>query len=306
MKLNSKIFISGYSTIYGKSLEYVLKKNRYTKIFLDKKINQNYNKLRLFFKKNKPEYVFCLGGESGGIMKNILNSTDLLINNLDYPINVIKLSLEFKVKKLIFLGSSCCYPANQSGPIKENKLLKGSIEPTNKPYAIAKIAGMTLCESIYKQYNKKFITAIPSNPYGPYDDFSESGSHVVAALIRKFFESKNNNKKVIVWGNGRAVRDFIYLDDVSEALILIMKKYKNLEPINISAKPAINIKTLARTIARLIKFNGKIFFDKNKPNGMKYKVLDFNKLRCLGWKNKTNLNNGLLKTYLWYLKNHKN
>ena len=252
---------------------------------------------------NKPEIVFLAAAKVGGILHNSEKPADFITENLQIQTNVIKYAHMFHVKKLIFLGSACVYPISEK-PIKEDFLLSGKLEKTNKAYAIAKIAGIEMCKSYREQYKSNFICVQPNNLYGFKDNFSDETSHVIPGLINRIHKAKKKgDKKVTIWGSGKPLREFIFIEDLADALVFVTKKYNDSEPINIGSGEETSIFQLAKLIAKIIKFNGKLEFDENFPDGVPRKFLDNSKLEKLGWNSRINLNEGIKMTYNWYLKN---
>ena len=259
-----------------------------------------------FFKKEKPEYVFLAAAKVGGIMANRTYPADFIYQNLQIQNNIIHHSYLNGVKKLLFLGSSCIYPKLCSQPIKEEYLLTGELEPTNEPYAIAKIAGIKMCPAYNKQYGTDFISVMPTNLYGSGDNFDLENSHVLPALIRKFHEAKiNNQNEIVVWGTGAPKREFLHVDDLADACIFLMNNYDNSEIINIGTGEDISIKELAEMIKKITGFTGEIVWDASKPDGTPRKLLDVSRLHNLGWKHQINLPNGILSTYEFYQSIHQ-
>lgn len=255
---------------------------------------RNQQAVEKFFSQEKPEYVFLAAAKVGGILANNTYRADFLYENLMIESNVIHQSYVHKVKKLLFLGSSCIYPKLAPQPLKEESLLSGFLEPTNEPYAIAKIAGIKLCESYRLQYGCNFISAMPTNLYGPNDNYDLKNSHVIPALIRKFQEAKNSNEaKVEVWGTGTPLREFLHVDDLANACLFLMDKYDGLEFVNIGIGEDLTIKELAELIKKIVGFNGEIVFDTTKPDGTPRKLMDVTKINNLGWKHKIQLEEGL-------------
>lgn len=254
-----------------------------------------------FFAQEKPEYVFLAAAKVGGIMANKTHPADFIYNNLTIETNVIHNAYLHKVKKLLFLGSSCLYPKLAPQPIKEECLLTSGLEPTNQAYAIAKIAGITMCQSYNKQYGTNFISVMPTNLYGPNDNFDPVNSHVLPALIRRFHEAKKDpSKEVIIWGTGSPKREFLHVDDLAEASLFLMEKYDDSSIINVGTGIDISIKSLAEKIKKVVGYTGKIAWDKSKPDGTPRKLLNVKKLHTLGWRHKIYLDAGLKKTYAWY------
>ncbi len=304
MNRKSKIYIAGHQGLVGSALVKKLEQKGYNNLIL--KTRKELDLLdsaavKKFFETEKPDYVFLAAAKVGGILANDAYPADFIRENLTIQNNIIHNAYLTKVKKLLFLGSSCIYPKNCPQPIKEEYLLSGKLEDTNKAYSIAKIAGIIECQSYNKQYGTNFISVMPTNLYGPNDNFDLKTSHVLPALIRKFHEAKINNKKEVeVWGTGAAKREFLYVDDLADACLFLINNYNKSEIINIGAGEDISIKELAETIKKITEFKGKIIWDKSKPDGTPRKLLDVNRLRDLGWKHKINLKEGIEKVYKTY------
>jgi GDP-L-fucose synthase len=307
MNITSKIYVAGHTGLVGSALIRKLIKYGYTNI-----ITKTHKELDLinqqdvdnFFNTEKPEYVFLSAAMVGGILANNTYKADFIYNNLMIESNVLFSSYKHNVEKLIFLGSSCIYPKNCSQPIKEEYLLTGELESTNEPYAVSKIAGIKLCESFNYQYNTKFIPVMPTNLYGINDNFDLQNSHVLPALIRKIHEAKCNNTNVTIWGDGSALREFLYVDDLADALIFIMEKYNDTSIINIGTGKEISIKNLVHMISYIINYDCEIIFDTTKPNGTLRKILDVTKLTNLGWNCTTDIITGIEQTYTWFKNNY--
>ena len=304
MDLSSKIYVAGHKGLVGSAIVRALEKQGYDNLIL-----RTHSELDLldqksatdFFKKEKPEYVFLAAAKVGGIMANRTYPADFIYQNLQIQNNIIHHSHLNGVKKLLFLGSSCVYPRLARQPIKEEYLLTEALETTNESYAIAKIAGIKMCQAYNKQYGTDFISVMPTNLYGPNDNFDPETSHVLPALIRKFHEAKiNNQTEVVVWGTGAPKREFLYVDDLADACIFLMNNYDNSEIINIGTGEDISIKELAEMIKEITGFTGEINWDASKPNGTPRKLLDVGKLHNLGWKHQINLPDGILSVYEWY------
>lgn len=257
-----------------------------------------------FYQKSNPDVVVLAAAKVGGIHANKTYPADFISENLQIQQNVITSAYRASVKKLLFLGSSCIYPKECPQPIKEEYLLTGTLEPTNEWYAIAKIAGIKLCQAYREQYGCDFITAMPTNLYGPNDNFHPENSHVPAALLQRFHKAKvNGNEKVVVWGNGKPFREFLHVDDLADACVFLLQNYSEAQHINIGTGSDISIADFANLIQRTIEFNGNIEFDISRPNGMFRKRLDVSKLKALGWESKIMLRDGLKQYYQWYLQN---
>jgi GDP-L-fucose synthase len=304
MNKSSRIFIAGHNGMVGSAITRLLKKNGYENLILksSKELDlRNQHSVQDFFSNEKPEYVFLSAAKVGGIQANNIYRADFIYDNLAIEMNVIHSAWKNNVKKLLFLGSSCIYPKAAPQPIKEEYMLSGYLEETNEPYAIAKIAGIKLCESFFMQYNCNFISAMPTNLYGPNDNYDLNNSHVLPALIRKFHEAKiNNDAEVIVWGSGNPKREFLHVDDLAEALLLMMISYNEKEFLNVGFGDDLTIKELAQIVREITGFNGKIVFDTSKPDGTVRKLMDSSKIQKLGWKPKISLRDGIAETYKLY------
>ncbi|MEK7557929.1 MAG: GDP-L-fucose synthase [Patescibacteria group bacterium] len=307
MKKNSKIYVAGHAGLVGSAIIRTLEANGYNNLIL--KTHQeldllNQQAVTIFFTQEKPEYVFLCAAKVGGILANSTYPAQFIYENLQIQNNIIHQSYLNKVQKLLFLGSSCIYPRECPQPMKEEYLLTGSLEPTNEPYAIAKIAGIKMCQSYNKQYGTNFISVMPTNLYGPNDNFDLSNSHVLPALIRKFHEAKiNKQNKVEIWGTGVAKREFLYVDDLADACIFLMNNYDDSEIVNIGTGKDKTIKELSELIKKIINYKGKINWDTTKPDGTPRKLLDVSKLHKLNWRHKINLEQGIKMTYEWYKSN---
>lgn len=310
---DSKILVTGSTGMVGHSLVSELKKRGYTNLLLpdmnkiDLRVQKQVND---YFKKEAPEFVFHLAAKVGGISANIASPGGFLYDNLMIVSNVINSAKEYNTKKLLYLGSSCVYPKECKQPMREEDLLSGKLEPTNEGYALAKIAGLKMCEYYNKQYNTNFICLMPCNLYGPYDTFDIKKSHVISSLLLKFHSAKKNKDAVVeIWGSGMARRELLYVDDVAFAMVYFMEKYdaSDLPPfINIGLGEDISISELAEMVKDITMFKGKMYFDKTKPEGMMKKLLDISEAKTFGWVPKTSLRDGIEKTYQWFLENEKN
>jgi GDP-L-fucose synthase len=304
MNKDAKIFIAGHEGMIGVALVRSLKtagfNNLITKSFSQLDLT-NQNEVHKFFLQEEPEYVFLAPIKEGGILANTTYPAELIYINLQIQTNLIHLSWETKVKKLLFLGSSCIYPKFCPQPMREEALLTGLLEPTNEAYAIAKIAGIEMCQAYNKQYNTNFISVVPTNIYGPYDNFDLKTSHVIPGLIRKFHQAKTKkDKQVIIWGTGNPRREFLYGDDFANACLFLMDNYDQSEIINVGYGKDVSIRELALIIKDVTEFEGELIFDDTKPDGMPHKLLDISKINKLGWLAKTDLKKGLIKTYTWF------
>jgi GDP-L-fucose synthase len=301
MEKNAKIYVAGHNGMVGSAILRLLQNLGFKNLVYktSKELDlRNQAKVFDFFEKEKPEYVFLAAAKVGGIYANNTYRADFLLDNLLIQTNVIHASWKNHVKKLLFLGSSCIYPKMAPQPIPEEALLTGPLEPTNEPYAIAKITGIKLCENFRLQYNCNFISAMPTNLYGPGDNYDLMNSHVLPALIRKFHEAKiQNAEKVVVWGDGSPLREFLHVDDLAEACVFLMHHYNDLAPINVGSQSEISIKDLALLIKEIIGFQGDIEWDTTKPNGTPRKLMDSSKIFSLGWKPKIDLKTGIIAVY---------
>ena len=303
---NLRIYIAGHNGLVGSAIVRQLNQNGYKNLLV-----RTHNELDLtnqvavmeFFQKKQPDYVFLAAAKVGGIYANDTYPADFIRDNLQIQTNVIDAAYRSQVKKLLFLGSSCIYPKFAAQPIMEDSLLTGSLEPTNEWYAIAKIAGIKMCQAYRKQYGFNAISLMPTNLYGPKDNFHLKNSHVLPALIRRFHEAKVQNKSsVTVWGTGNAQREFLHVDDLANATIFLLENYNSENIINIGTGKDITIKKLAELIKEIIEYKGKIIFDTSKPDGTPKKLLDISRLNDLGWKAQIPLKQGIESTYNWFLK----
>ena len=293
MDKNSKIYVAGHRGLVGSAIVRKLQ-------------GEGYNNLVLKTQKEKPDYVFQAAAKVGGILANSTQKADFIYQNLQMQNNIIHNSYIYGVKKLLFLGSSCIYPKLCPQPIKEEYLLSGYLEQTNDAYAIAKIAGLIMCKSYNEQYKTNFISAMPTNLYGYNDNFDLKNSHVLPALIRKFHDAKINKlDKVLVWGTGSPLREFLFVEDLADALIFLINNYNEDTHINVGTGEDVSIKDLALIVKKIVGFEGVIEFDTTKPDGTPRKLLDVSKLNGLGWKAKTSLEEGIRLTYKWYLENYE-
>lgn len=306
MEKKAKIYLAGYTGLVGSAILRKLKAGGFKNIItasrkqLDLTSQARVNK---FFKMEKPEYVILAAAKVGGIYANISYPAQFIYENLAIQTNVIHSSYLYGVRKLLFFGSACTYPRDCPQPMKERYLLSGYLEPTNEPYAVAKIAGIIMCKAYSRQYGKNFVCAIPTNTYGPTDSFDLKDAHVIPALIKKFHEAKvNGNRSVTVWGSGSPVRDFLYVDDLADAALFLLHNYNDANIINIGSGKGISIKKLVYIIRDVVGYSGKTIFDSSKPDGVLMKVLDISKIKNLGWQPKTSLADGIIKTYDWYIK----
>ena len=306
---NSKIYIAGHNGMVGSAICRKLNSLGYHNLILKSSKDldlRNQKQTQDFFKKEQPEFVFLAAAKVGGILANSTFKADFIYDNLMIQNNVIKSAHNYGVEKLLFLGSSCIYPKDSLQPIKEQYLLSGYLEATNEPYAIAKIAGLKMCEYFREQHGCNFISAMPTNLYGPNDNFDPKTSHVFAALIKKFHDAKiNNQPKVELWGSGSPKREFLHVEDLANALIFLMENYDSKETINVGTGKDISIKELSYSMQNIIGFNGDIEWNTSMPDGTARKLLDVSKINNLGWKADIKLNKGIVLTYDWYTENLK-
>jgi GDP-L-fucose synthase len=306
MNLDSRIYVAGHNGMVGSSIVRRLKELGYTNIITasKKELNLlNQTDVQSFFSNELPEYVFLCAAKVGGIKANNEMKGDFIYENLMIQSNIIKYSKDFNVKKLLFLGSSCIYPKMSPQPIKEEYLLTGLLEPTNDAYSIAKIAGIKMCQSFNQQYGTNYISVMPTNLYGPNDNYDLNNSHVLPAMIRKFHEAKLEGKdEVEIWGTGTPKREFLYVDDLADACHHLMLNYNGSEIVNIGTGQDVTIAELAVGIKNIVGFEGKIYFNPKMPDGTPRKLLDVSKLSSLGWTYKTSLKEGIQKTYTDYVK----
>ncbi|MBU3111014.1 GDP-L-fucose synthase family protein [Clostridium lacusfryxellense] len=307
MNKGGKIYVAGHRGLVGSAIVRNLREKGYTNIIgkTHKELDlMNQADVRSFFEIEKPEYVFLAAAKVGGIYANSTTPADFIYENMEMQNNVIKASHDFKVTKLLFLGSSCIYPKNCPQPIKEEYLLSGYLEPTNEGYAIAKIAGLKMCQFFKKQYGDNFISCMPTNLYGPNDNFDLNNSHVMPALIRKFHEAKINNESVVeVWGSGKPLREFLYVDDMADACVFLMENYDGEEHVNVGTGKELTIRQLAEMIKEVVGFTGELKFNSEKPDGTMRKLLDVSKLEDTGWKYKVEMEDGIKIAYKWYCEN---
>jgi len=306
MNKDSKIYVAGNTGLVGSSLIRILKQNGYENIISSPSKHwdlRNQERVNEFFRVNKPEYVFLAAAKVGGVKANNDNPADFIRDNLQIQTNVIDAAYRHGVTKLLFLGSSCIYPKFASLPISEDQLLTGPLEPTNDAYAIAKIAGIKMCQAYKKQYGFDAISVMPTNLYGPNDNFNLETSHVLPALIRRFHEAKESGTDFVeCWGSGSPMREFLYVDDLASACLHLMKCYSSSDIINVGTGSDITIKELTEKISNLVGYSGKILWDTNKPDGTPRKVLNVDKIKELGWQPKVGLLEGINRTYEWYKK----
>jgi len=314
MDLNDKIYIAGHRGLVGSAIVRQLESRGFTNLLMrtHKELDlTNQAQVQDFFKQEQPDYVILAAAKVGGIHANNTYPADFIYQNMMIEANVINSAYENKVKRLLFLGSTCIYPKAVEQPMREDALLTDVLEPTNEPYALAKIAGIKLCESYNRQHSTDFRSVMPTNLYGINDNFHPENSHVIPALMRRFYEAKvNNDAEVVVWGTGNAMREFLYVDDMAEASLFVLEldeeTYKAntqsmLSHINVGTGKDITIREMAETMKQVVGYKGKLGFDTTKPDGALRKLIDVTRLKKMGWSYTTNLKEGLRKTYDWYL-----
>lgn len=307
MKSDSKIFVAGSNGMVGSAIVRNLKEKGYTNIITKSRKELDLTQrsyVENFFQDYQPEYVIFAAAKVGGIMANKTYPADFIRDNLAIQLNVIDCAQIYGVKKFLFLGSSCIYPRLASQPISEDQLMTGPLEPTNECYSLAKIAGIKMCQAYKEQYGFNAISIMPSNLYGPNDCFDPEKGHVLASLIRKIHEAKINNLSSIdCWGDGSAMREFLYVEDLAEACHFCMLNYDSPEILNVGTGKDLTIKNLVEKISKVVEYNGKVNWDISKPNGIPRKVLNIDKIKSLGWEPKIGLYEGIHRTYTWYKEN---
>lgn len=319
MNLNDKIYIAGHRGLAGSAILRLLKKRGFNNLIIRSRVELDLTiqeEVEKFFFKEKPDYVILAAAKVGGIYANNTYPADFIYQNLIIQANVINSAHKNKVKRLLFLGSTCIYPKDVEQPMRENAILTDVLEPTNEPYALAKIAGIKMCESFNRQYGTDFRSVMPTNLYGINDNFHEENSHVIPALIQRFHNAKiNNDDKVKVWGSGKVKREFMYVDDMAAASLFVLElskeKYQKstnptLSHINIGTGKEITIHKLAEIIKETVGFKGTIVFDTTKPDGTLRKLIDVSLIESLGWSHSIDLTKGLKDTYQWYIESIKN
>ncbi|MDR1473106.1 MAG: GDP-L-fucose synthase [Lactobacillales bacterium] len=310
MNKDARIFVAGHRGLVGSAIVRNLAANGYTNILT--RIHEDLDLTDQsatydFFKTTRSEFVFLAAAKVGGINANNTYPADFIFANLAIQNNVIKAAHDYRVKKLLFLGSTCIYPKMAKQPIKEEYLLTGPLEETNEAYAIAKIAGLEMCKFFKRQYGDDFISCMPTNLYGPYDNFDLENSHVLPAMIHKFHEAKiNEASSVELWGTGKPLREFLYVDDMADACVFLMNHYDGEQHVNIGTGVEVTIKELAEKIRKVVRFEGEIVFNTDMPDGTPRKLVSSEKLHNLGWRHKVELDEGIQKAYEWFLKSIKN
>lgn len=306
MNKDAKIYIAGHNGMVGSAMVRCLRKNGFNNLVFrtSKELDLTRQaEVEKYFTNERPEYVFLAAARVGGIMANNTYRAEFIYTNIMIQNNVISSACKAGVKKLLFFSSSCVYPRECPQPMKEEYFWTGKLEPTNKPYAVAKLTGMAMCQAYNDQYGTNFISVVPTNLYGLYDNYDPDQSHVVAALIDKFHRAKiENNPNVTLWGTGTPRRELMYVDDAAEAALFLMLTYSGNDPVNIGLGEDHSIRELAEVVREIVGYNGNISYDTIKPDGTPQKLLDMSKLHSMGWKAQTPLKQGLMKAYDWYLK----
>jgi len=299
--------VAGHQGLVGSAIVRRLQRDGYRNLLLRTRREldlENQHAVDTFFEETRPEYVFLAAAKVGGIMANKTYPADFIRNNIAIQMNVIEAARRTGVRKLLFLGNSCIYPKHAEQPIREEELLRGPLEPTNEAYAVAKIAGITMCQSYNRQYGTNFVSVMPTNLYGPNDNFDLMGSHVLPALMRKFHEAKESGSpEVSVWGSGRVYREFLHVDDMADACVFVMHRYDSSEILNIGCGKDVTIAEVAQLMKDTVGYEGAIVFDATKPDGTPRKLLDVSRLFALGWQPSIDLRRGLAETYAWFQQN---
>jgi GDP-L-fucose synthase len=305
MEKDALIYVAGHRGMVGSAIIRSLERSGYRNVVGKSSLDldlRNSEDVKDFFSKTRPEYVFLAAAKVGGILANSTHPAEFIYDNLAIQTNVIHQAYVHGVRKLLLLGSSCIYPRDCPQPIREEYLLTGPLEPTNEWYAIAKIAGIKLCQAYRRQYGSDFIAVMPTNLYGPYDNFDLQTAHVLPALIRKFHEANEKGKTPVLWGTGRPRREFLHVEDCAHACIFLMEHYSDPSIINVGAGKDLTIAELASLVAETVGYKGELEWDVSKPDGTPRKLLDCNRLNSLGWRPNITLQDGLVSTYRWYLR----
>jgi len=305
MNMDARTFVAGHGGLVGSGLMRLLQARGATSVLTatrDQLDLRDQAAVNYWFRANRPEYVYLVAGTVGGIMANSTRPAEFIYDNMLIHATVVHAAHEYRVKKLLYLGSSCIYPRHCAQPMVEDDLLTGALEPTNESYAIAKIAGIKLCEAYRRQYGDDFISAMPTNLYGPNDNFDLTSSHVLPALIRKFHEAKVSGlKQVVIWGSGTPRRELLHVDDLAEACVFLMQHYDGAQHVNVGTGEDLSIRELAETVRDVVYPAAQLTFDTSKPDGMPRKLLDVSKLHALGWRHRIGLKDGVASTYQWFL-----
>jgi GDP-L-fucose synthase len=307
MRPDARVFVAGHGGLVGSAIVRRLEQEGFriltaTREQLDLRDQAAVN---YWFRANRPEYVFLVAGTVGGILANSTRPAEFIYDNMMIHATVVHAAHLFPAKRLLYLGSSCIYPRECPQPMKEEHLLSGLLEPTNEPYAVAKIAGIKLCQAYRKQYGSDFISAMPTNLYGPNDNFDLSSSHVLPALVRKFHDAKlEGRREVSIWGTGSPRREFLHVDDLADACVFLMRRYDAAEHINVGTGEDLTIRELAELVRDIVHPRARLAFDPGKPDGTPRKLLDVTRLHALGWRHRIELREGIASSYQWFLDNH--
>ena len=307
MDRTDRIFVAGHQGLVGSALVRRMQAQGFENLLLRPRASldlENQQEVNAFFDEERPDYVFLAAAKVGGIMANDTYPAEFIRSNLVIQMNVIEAARRTGVRKLLFLGSSCIYPKHAEQPIREEALLQGPLEPTNEAYAVAKIAGIKMCQSYNRQFGTNFVSVMPTNLYGPNDNFDLMGSHVLPALMRKFHEAKESgSSQVAVWGSGRVYREFLHVDDMADACLFVMQHHDGSQILNIGCGRDVTIAEVAHLVKETVGFDGEIVFDTSKPDGTPRKLLDVSRLFALGWRPRIDLRSGLAETYAWFQQN---
>jgi GDP-L-fucose synthase len=308
MQPEARVFVAGHGGLVGSAVVRRLQREGFSRVLIATREQldlRDQAAVNYWFRANRPEYVFLVAGTVGGILANSTRPAEFIYDNMMIHATVVHAAHLFPVKRLLYLGSSCIYPRESPQPMKEEHLLSGLLEPTNEPYAIAKIAGIKLCQAYRKQYGSDFISAMPTNLYGPNDNFDLASSHVLPALIRKFHDAKSEGRgEVPIWGTGSPRREFLHVDDLADACVFLMRRYDAVEHVNVGTGEDLTIRELAETVRDIVHPQAQLVFDPTKPDGTPRKLLDVSRLHALGWRHSIPLREGIAASYQWFLDNH--